>query len=720
MYKHLLPILFIFSLSSSYAQKAYKYPVAARDSTMDVYFNTQIQDPYQWMENPNDPRLAEWLELQKKISKKTENNQTRKRTLRAQIASLYYAVKEDTLDGFDKSNKKSENKYEFEYDYIGYNRTPNLRYRLNDKGNFITLVDTKKFRLEKDDNIIITSNLVNEEENITAIGISRNGSDWSNVFFFDLKSGEQLPDTLKYLRTGSTLMWQGKDIYYEGHNKPKEGRELLDKATGQKLNYHKLGTKQSTDLMLYQNPDTTGSSSFSFSKLDDKLILHHFKEIKGTVYKAISITTIKPEFFQLKNFLIYPNNESIDIWIEELFGDSIILRTNWNAPNGKVLMANINALNKVVEFIPEYDVTLRNVSQLGKDKMACIYRNDGRYLVLIFNQAGELLRKIDFPEGKKVKYFYEKNDEAEYTNFSISSFFHPNLWYQLSLKDFTFKPIETVSVPYDAESLETRYVQYRSKDGTEIPMYITCLKETKLNGKNPTLLYGYGGYGTTVEPYFNESKMLWLLHGGILAIPNIRGGGAEGTEWAKAGRKLNKQNAIDDFISAAEYLIDEGYTNAEKLAINGGSHGGLVVGATITQRPELFKAAIAEAGVFDMLRFENYTVGSVNTNLNEFGSVSDSLDFVNLKSYSPLQNIEKSVRYPNVLLITGDKDDRVPPFHSYKFLAALQENGDPKSLYQLYLISDAGHRGALTGYDWEDVMLFKYYFLFDELGLRFY
>jgi len=720
MYKHLLPILFIFSLSSSYAQKTYKYPIAPKDSTVDVYFGTHIQDPYQWMENPNDPRLTEWLNLQKKIAKKTENNQISKMTFREQIASLYSDVKRERIEGNVKSGKKSKSKYLFKYDLIRDNRAPNLLYKLRGTDGYKTLVNIRKFKLGKNDNIKITGREVNEEENLVAIRMAHNGNDWREVFFFDLKTGERLPDTLKYLRTGSNLIWQGKNIYYDSYNKPKKGRELLDKVVGQKLYYHKLGTQQSMDLMLYQNPDTTGTNSFTYFKLNDKLFFHHFYDHKGKIYKAISVANNDPEAFQLKKFLVYPNVESIDISVEISIGDSVILSTNWNAPNEKVLKADINSLNKFIEFIPEYDVTLRNVNRLGKDKIACIYRNDGRYLVLIFDLAGKLLKKIDFPEGKKVNYFYENSPEAEYTDFSVSSFFHPDLWYQLSLKDLTFKPRATVSVPYDAKSLETRYIKYTSKDGTEIPMYITCLKETKLNGKNPTLLYGYGGYGITVEPDFNQSWVLWLLHGGVLAIPNIRGGGANGSEWAKAGRKLNKQNAIDDFIAAAEYLIAEDYTNAEKLAINGGSHGGLLVGAAITQRPELFKTAIIEAGALDMLRLEHYTAGAVSTNLHEFGSVTDSLDFINLKSYSPLHNIKKGIRYPNVLLITGDHDDRVPPFHSYKFLATLQENGDPKSLYQMYLRSGAGHSNAQTQKDFENTLLFKSYFLFDELGLRFY
>lgn len=712
--------LFLISCNWLCAQKTYEYPVASQDAIFDHYFDTTIHDPYQWMENPADPRLEEWLEGQKRITKKLSNQQTLKQTLRAQIGSIYNDVQEKTLDGYVSKEKSELSKYEFDFKHIRYDRYPDLLFRLRDKSNYRMLLKSKDFTRGKNDHIRITDRWVNEKYDLAAIEISHNGSDWRDVYFFDLITGRQLPDSLNFLRAGSKLIWDEKNVYYDSYTPPEEGRELLNIAKGQSLYYHKLGTSQAEDKRLYQNPDTTGTNSFSFRKMDGKIFFYHFYPYKSKILRAISYANEDPESFFLKNFLIYPNTDSIYVSIESVLGDTILMQTNWNTPKGSVLMANINELNKPSQLVPEYDVSLREVNKLGKEHIACIYREGARNVVLIFNLKGELIRKVDFPEGKKLNHFYENSDDVLYTDFSISSFYHPPLWYQLSLKDFTFKPSESLSVPYDPNSLETRYVKYPSKDGTMIPMYITCLKSTKLNGKNPTLLYGYGGYGTTVEPRFNQSQALWLLHGGILAIPNIRGGGAEGSDWGRAGRGLNKQNAIDDFIAAAEFMKNEKYTNPEKLAIQGGSHGGLLVGAVITQRPELFKAAIAEAGAFEMLRFEQFTVGSAALNINEFGSVSNQSDFENLLSYSPLHQVKKGVAYPNVLLITGDSDDRVPPLHSYKFLAKLQANGDPKKLYHLYLIEGAGHSGALTSETFVDVLLYKSYFLFDQLQLRFY
>ncbi len=720
MFRFTLPAVFFIASITSFGQKVFEYPETAKDAVYDEYFGERIADPYQWMENPNDPRLIVWLAEQKKLVKKQQNRQTKLFTLRSQLVSMYHDESSKSMENYiEEEGKKS--KYEFDYHSSRYGESPDLRYRKRESPNFFTLVRARDFKTSKADNAFATNYRVNSNETKVAVEISHSGSDWREVYFFNLSNGKQLPDTLKYLRGSSQVIWFGDGVYYDRYSKPKEGRALLDKASGQTLYYHKMGSSQEEDVMLYQNPDITGTNPFWYSKRDsNRFFFYHSYNHKGTVYRALSFAEItNTSTFFLKNFLIYPNDESISFVIEELFGDTAVLRTTWNAPNGKVLITNINKLSQPQEIIPEFDVPLRQVNKLGKNKLACIYRSEGQFLVLIYDLGGKLLKTIDFPKGKKVHHFYENDEDAQFMDFKVSSFYHPDLWYQLSLKDFTFKPSEEVEVPYKAEDLETRYVKYRSKDGTEVPMYITCQKKTKLDGNNPTLLYGYGGYGRTVEPVYDRQRTLWLLHGGILAIPNVRGGGAEGSEWGLAGRRLNKQNAIDDFIAAAEYLIESKYTNPEKLAVSGGSHGGLLVGATITQRPELFKVAIAEAGAFDMLRFEKYTVGSVNTNLNEFGSPRDSLDYLNLKSYSPLHNVKEGVKYPNVLLFTGNADDRVPPFHSYKFLANLQEKGDPNSLYQIHVIPGAGHGGALTNEDWEEKLLFHYYFLFDQLDLKF-
>lgn len=716
-----LVLLFCIPFSSK-AQNPYFYPQAPTDTTTNSYHGTVIADPYQWMEDPEDLRLQGWLEIQQDFTRKLERKQSHKWSLREQIGRMYYYENERSLVNDSEKDERERSKYVFKFKFRRRNRTPDLLFKKRGATNFRRLIDIRDFQRSKEDNVIVTNWQVNEEEELVAIEMAHNGGDWREVYFFDLVSGKQLPDTLRHLRTSSQLIWHGKGVYYDRYQEPEPGTELLKTAKGQALYFHKTGTRQAEDVLLYQNPDISGANSFRYQKLgDDRLFFKHFYLSRGKIYKALSYAELATEeSFLLHNFLVYPNSDSVNFYLQAFTGDTVYLKTSWNAPNGKLMVANINQRNKLAELVPQYDMVLRQVNRLGKDKLACIYRKDGQFVALIYNLAGELLRKIDFPEGKKVNYLFENDPNATYTDFCVSSFYHPDLWYRLSLTDLSFVPTVEISVPFKYDELETRYVKYRSQDGTEVPMYITCRKDIELDGNNPVLLYGYGGYGKTVEPSYDRQKTLWLLHGGVLVIPNVRGGGGEGDAWAEAGRGPNKQNAINDFIVAAEYLIQERYTNPQRLAINGGSHGGMLVSAAFTQRPQLFKAVVAEAGVYDMLRFEQFTVGGKNLNIQEFGLTTTPDGFRNLYAYSPMHQLKEGTKYPNVLLITGEEDDRVPPLHSYKFLATLQKKGHPSSLYHLYTSPGAGHGGALTREDYYDVLLYKYYFLFDQLDVKFW
>ncbi len=715
-------LLFALLISLSYqlidAQKIHTYPIAPKDTIVDIYFSDRIEDPYQWMENPEDIRLSAWLEEQKDLTKKLSRKQSRKLLLEKQLRSMYNDMDRESLYTFENKNKKNKVKYIFKNKWNSYSKSPDLLYKKKNDTNFKYLVRSKDFIQSKKDHIVVKSKIINEKEDLAVVTISRNGSDWLTGYIFDFARGKFTNYTLNNLRIGSHIEWHGKDLYFDAYDAPIAGRELLDKAKGQKL--YKLSNIKDSLIteVLYSHYDIDGTSSFNYDIIEEKLFLYHGLKSRDNVYKCISVDDLsKPSFFPQK-LLVYPGDSDIKLSIEYIKNDTVLIKTNWNAPNYKVLLAQFSKPNQLEEFIPEYDVVLESVDKLGGDKLACRYSENDQDLALIFSMKGELLKTIDFPKGKKLKYLYEYNEEATHTFFSVSSFYHPELWYDLSLKNLSFKPAESLTVPYDADKLETRYEIFISKDGTEIPMYITCKKNIKLDGTNPVLLYGYGGYGNTIEPFFNESNCLFVLHGGVLAIPNVRGGGAKGSTWAEQGRRLNKQNAIDDFIGAAEYLIDKGYTCPKKLAINGGSHGGLLVGAAITQRPDLYKAAIAEAGVLDMLRFSQFTVGSVATNINEFGIPDNTEDYKNLKSYSPLHNIKRNEKYPDVLLISGDNDDRVPPHHSYKFLARLQECGDSENLFHIYITPGSGHGGALTPKDALDVILYKVHFLIDQMDIQ--
>lgn len=716
MKKWMLLWAVISVFNSANGQKNFIYPTAVKDTTKDIYFGELVSDPYQWMEDSTDPRLLTWLGEEEAFTMKISKRQAQKWDLRAQLATMYNDVWRNKTKAYTERDEKFMSKYSFEKKSTNDRKSRNLLFKRYDQSTYGLLIKAKDYLQEKDEKLDYHDIVVNEEKDLVVVSISVNGSDWKTGYIFDLKKGEQLPFVIKNLKA-SNLEWHGNTLYFDAYDAPLKGRELLDKAKGQKLYKLEVGTDSAPQL-LYTYPDTTGTNRFIFSVLHNKLFLYHYIEAKGSLYKVISCANLDLPDFSPKKFLIYPNSESINLNVVHTANDSIWLETNWDAPNGKVLLANLNTPNKLTAFIPEYDIVLKEVNQLGKNKLACIYLHEGQNTALIYNYKGELIDKLDFPKGKKLNQFYEEED-VPLTTFSLSSFYHPDLLYQISLDNLEIKAVEALYVPYDVKKLETRYVTYASKDGTEVPMYITCNKDLKLNGDNPVLIYAYGGYGTVVEPFYDQSTALFLAHGGVLAVPNVRGGGVKGSDWTLMGRRLNKQNAIDDFIGAAEYLISQKYTQTERIAINGASHGGLLVVAAMMQRPELFNSVIAEAGPYDMLRFHKYTIGGVSTNILEFGTPENPEDYKNLKAYSPIHNIKEGVKYPNLLAITGDSDDRVPPLHSYKFMASLQEKANNEGLYTLYVTKGAGHAGQLTQEDFERLLLFKYYFLFDNLDINF-
>lgn len=572
-------------ISSAFGQREFNYPPATKDTTTNIYFGDKISDPYQWMEDPNDPRLLTWLKEQQAFTKKIANKQTRKWELRAQLSSMYNKVEREQTKSYKERDQKFTSKYDFDEKSTNNSKTSDLVFKHRDQDNYKLLIKAKEYIKQKGDKLDYVSIIVNEERDLAVVALSINGSDWTTGYVFNLKDGQKLPYVLNNLKS-SSLDWFDNTLYFDAYEAPLKGRELLDRAKGQKLYRLEIG-KDSLPELIYTNPDTTGINSFRFTIWDSKLFIYHHLKSRNTIYKAISCADLNTTAFFPKNFLIYPNQENLYLSIEHISSDSVWLITNWDAPNGKVLLADLNIPNKLTEFVPQYDIFLEDVSPLGKNKLALVYLHDGQNIALVYNYQGELLKKIDFPKGKRLRYFYETED-VTHTKFSVSSFFHPSLLYQISLQDLDFIPVEALTVPYNVSELETRYVSYPSKDGTEVSMYITCKKDLKLNGKNPVMLYGYGGYGVVVEPFYEPSIALFIAHGGILAVPNIRGGGAKGSNWASSGRRLNKQNSIDDFIGAAEYLIKEKYTQPQKMVASGASHGGLLVTAAMLQRPEFF------------------------------------------------------------------------------------------------------------------------------------
>ncbi|MFT5640587.1 MAG: prolyl oligopeptidase, partial [Cyclobacteriaceae bacterium] len=347
----LLMFIILLSFFKSFSQKTYEYPEASKDSIFDVYFGDSIYDPYQWMEKPDDPRLTVWLEKQKSLTGKLDRQQIRRSTLRQQIASIYSDSKSEMKDNVAVEDKSYDDLWEFRYDYPNDSETRNLQYRKNDQGNFLTLIDSKKLKKYKGENVLIGQRFLNENQNLMAVMIIRNGTDWREVMFFDLIQGTQLQDELLHLRAGSNIVWDASGIYYDAYDAPKEGRSLLDKAKGQTLFFHKIGDAQSNDPQLYQNSDTTGATSFNFGKINDKLYLSHTIRSRGKEYGAVAYAIPQNgQSLYFKNFLTIPKPSDYTFSLRQFIGDTALLYTNWNAPNGKILMCDINKSNALIEF----------------------------------------------------------------------------------------------------------------------------------------------------------------------------------------------------------------------------------------------------------------------------------------------------------------------------------------------------------------------------------
>lgn len=715
---HLFFILFSLAL---FGQKKINYPTVEKANIYNIYHGDSIYDPYQWMENLEDPRLKDWLKDQKNILEKQKRQYVNTQKLNAQLYSMYSKTIEIVDSGYEQELYFESEKYQFDYKTVRNDRTPELLFKRTTDKRYRVLFRMRDLRRNKEDNVVVENVIINDDENLAALFVSFNGSDWREVYFCDLIKEELLPEKLTFLQNTSWLVWHGRNVYYDRYNTSDES-EITKIASGQKLYFHNVDDPQENDKLVYTNQDTTGKTHFRFQKLGaEKLFLAYNLESRGQFYSVLStVSLIDKQSFIPKNFLVYPSSQDASFNLEAIFGDTLLLSTTSGAPNGRVVKTNINQENQLAEVIPQFDIPLVDVLKIDKNKVVAIYADKGTNKALVFDTQGTLLKNIEAPEGKYLSNVALDKKREGYLSFTISSFYHPQLRFYLSLDNLKLEPASRLEMPYDPEELETKYVTYTSKDGTEIPMYLTMKKGLKMNGKNPTLIYGYGGYGITLRPNFDEAHTLMILHGGILAVPAVRGSGAKGRDWALEGRRLKKQNTIDDFISAAEYLIENKYTSSEKLALNGSSHGGLIMASVMIQRPELFKTVIAEAGPYDMLRLENYSAGYNVTNLGEFGSVDNQMDFDNLLSYSPLHNVKSGIKYPNLLLITGDNDTRVPPFHTYKFLATLQEKASNESLYHLYIISGTGHDQGQTNADFSDYLMYKYYFLFDQLGIEFY
>lgn len=653
-----------------------KYPDSRKSEQVDNYHGTLVADPYRWLENPDSEETKAWVEAQNQVTFAYLGEISVREQIKQRLTRLW------DYEKYGIPFKEGENYFYFKNDGL---QNQSVLYTLKSlDAEPRVLLDPNK--LSEDGTVALSGLAVSDNGKLLAYGLSTSGSDWQEWKVKDVETGEDLPDHLQWIKfSGASWTSDHQGFFYSRYDEPNAETKLEAVNYYQKLYYHRLGTSQSEDILIYHRPDQK-KWGFSGGVTEDGK------------YLIISVWLgTDPRNLLFYKDLTNPHAEVVEL-INQFEADYSFIehengvfyfRTDLDAPRGKVIAIDINNPAQAAwqEIIPESEATLGTVTILNNQFVAD-YLEDAYSQIKIFNLDGTFVREVELPGIGSVGGFGGKRYDTE-TFYSFTSFTTPGTIYRYNMVTGKSELFRQPQVDFNPDDYETKQVFYTSKDGTRVPMFITYKKGMKLDQNNPTYLYAYGGFRAALTPTFSVSNLVWMEMGGVYAMPNIRGGGEYGEEWHQAGMKEKKQNVFDDFIAAAEWLIENNYTKPAKLAIAGGSNGGLLVGACITQRPELFGAALPAVGVMDMLRFHKFTIGWAWT--AEYGSPDNSEDFPTLYAYSPLHNLKPSTAYPATLITTADHDDRVVPAHSFKFAATLQaaHNGDAPVLIRIE--TKAGH-----------------------------
>ncbi len=703
-----LSLIFLIPLSC-FGQKEFDYPKAGKVDSTNTYFGTVISDPYRWLEDLNSEKTTEWVTREEKITSDYEKSK----------ASLLNGINEK-LRLYSSADFKSLirlGKYYFQFTTYDAERPAVLSFQKTIGGDGTVIVDPADYSNGKNEVFSIRDFSLSSDSRFLAFSLAKYGSDLCDLHLVDLEKQEPLPDVIHNVKFAG-MSWKDHGFFYIRRDSvdPEKSYTAIDKNL--KLCFHEIGQDPSKDRVVFTPPGKVRNKWFHYMVTHDEKYLvvdNYMAKDTGTLRKAVFYATLdKISSLDFHPMIVVPGYDSCEFDVIDNIGDKFLVKTDLNAPTKRLLLydpaAGINQFNVVVR-------PFKNILQkasISKDRIILLYYLDGQYLAQVCNLEGKVLKQIKFPVGCSVKGFDATSSDEE-TFYFVSSFYHPSLAHRLDLKTLKTELISNTYVAFDQEKFETVYVKYKSFDSTEVPMFLTFRKGLKLKDRNPTLLYAYGGFGVSLTPFFNPGTLVWIENGGIFAVPGIRGGGEQGSAWHHEGRRLKRMNAFNDFLAAANYLIDSNYTTSKKLAIEGGSNGGLLVAVAMTKNPELFKAVVAKMGVYDMLRYNKFTVSSAWA--SEYGTSSIKNDFPNLINYSPLHNLKPGVKYPATLAITADHDDRVPPLHTYKFMATLQEFGDPANPYLLKVVHGGGHYGSTNLKQKLETEALKYLFLFRNLNV---
>lgn len=649
------------------------YPVTKKEIIVDDYFGKKISDPYRWLEDDNSEETKAWVNRQNKVTF-------------SYLEQIPYR---------DKIRKRLEEVWDYPKYSVPFKEGGKYYFYKND-GLQNQSVFYVQDDLESEPEIMIDPNIFSEDGTIALSGIyfsrdaeymgyakSTSGSDWKEFFIKELETRQDLSDHLKWIKF-SSMAWAGDGFYYTRYPEPEEGAELSSTNEHAKIYYHQIGRDQKQDELIFEDPQNPLISNWVGTTEDERLLI--LSRSKGTYGNTIAVKDLTNPTSEFIDIITDYNDEH---YVVDNLDNMLLLVTNRNAPKKRLVLVDLKhpAEKNWKTIIPESEHVLRSVSVVG-GKIFANYLQDATTRIYVYSLDGILEKEIELI-GIGSAYGFGGKKEDEETFYTFSSFAHPPTIYRYDIitgKSTVFRQTEVI---FNSRDYLTKQVFYSSKDSTEVPMFITHKKDIILDGENPTLLYGYGGFNASLTPHFSTSNVILLEQGGVYAVANIRGGGEYGQDWHEAGMLLNKQNVFDDFIAAGEYLIEKGYTSSDKLAIKGGSNGGILIGAVINQHPDLCKVALPAVGVMDMLRYHKFTIGWAWA--TEFGTSDDPEYFNYLYDYSPLHNIKEGISYPATLITTADHDDRVVPAHSFKYAATLQEkhSGDNPVLIRIEI--RAGH-----------------------------
>ncbi len=656
------------------------YPSTKKVDTITNYFGTQVKDPYRWLEDDMSQQTAQWVENQNQTTFGYLDNIPFREALKQRLTKLW------NYEKVGAPFKEGDYSYFYKNDGL-QNQYVIYRYKTGqDSESAEVFLDPNTFT--EDGTISLGGLSFSENGLLAAYSISEGGSDWRKVLVMDTQSKQIIEDTIVDVKFSGISWLKNEGFYYSSYDKPK-GSELSAKTDQHKLYYHKLGSSQKEDRLVFGGtPEQKHRYVGGRTTQDNKYLI-----VSASVSTSGNKLFIKDLSDPKNSFITIQKDTDSDTSVIENVGSTLYLVTNKDAPNKKVVTVDASSPGPEnwKDLIKETQNVLRASTAGGY--VFANYMEDAVSVIKQYSYSGALVREVALPGvGSAGGFGAKKQDENLY--YSFTNYLTPGSIYSFNISSGVSKLYKKPNIDFNSQEYQSKQVFYTSKDGTQVPMIITHKKGIVLDGTNPTILYGYGGFNISLTPSFSITNAVWMEQGGVYAVANLRGGGEYGKKWHDAGTKLQKQNVFDDFISAAEYLIAEKYTSKDYLAIRGGSNGGLLVGATMTQRPDLIKVALPAVGVLDMLRYHTFTAGAGWA--YDYGTSQDSKEmFEYLKAYSPVHNVTPGTKYPATMITTGDHDDRVVPAHSFKFAAELQEKQGGKAPVLIRIETDAGH-GAGT------------------------